>query len=52
MYITTPTAWSASLVRPIIAPAAESVTVMVRVDYNTFEGIINDYFFVTASASR
>ena len=52
MYTTTPTAWSASLVRPIIAPAHEAVSVMVRVDYNTLDGILNDYFVVTASISR
>jgi hypothetical protein len=52
MYTTAPTAWSASLVRPILAPGTESVSVMVRVDYNTLEGIVNDHFVVTASISR
>ena len=52
MYTTAPVIWSASLVRPVLAPAGESVSVMVRVDYNTLEGIVNDYFVVTASRSR
>jgi hypothetical protein len=52
MYTTAPAIWSASLVPPVHAHAAQPVSVMVRVVYNTLEGIVNDYFVVTASLSR
>jgi hypothetical protein len=52
MYTTAPAIWSASLVPPVHGPAAQAMSVMVRVVYNTLEGIVNDYFVVTASLSR
>jgi hypothetical protein len=53
MYSGFPAIWSARLVQPQIVQAIEPVNVMVRVVYNTLDGIVNDYFVVTASvASR
>jgi hypothetical protein len=54
MYMNYPAIWSASLVPPTLnAPSVTPVNVMVRVVYNTLEGIVNDYFVITASvASR
>src|SRR5690242_21725191 len=52
MYITYPAIWSARLVPPSInAQVVEPVNVMVRVVYNTLDGIVNDYFVITASVS-
>jgi len=48
----TPAIWSARLVTPpIMAPGTTPVNVIVRVVYNTLDGIVNDYFVVTASAA-
>lgn len=51
MYVGYPAIWSASLVPPSRFPAAESVSVVVRVVYNTLDGIINDFFVITATVS-
>ena len=52
MHTTPGTAWSAKLLLPpMTAPSSTPVSVMVRVVYNTLEGIVNDYFVVTASAA-
>ena len=52
MYMTYPAIWSARLVPPSInATAIAPVNVMVRVVYNTLDGIVNDYFVITASVS-
>jgi hypothetical protein len=53
MYSGYPAVWSAKLVQPQVVLAIEPVNVMVRVVYNTLDGIVNDYFVITASvASR
>jgi hypothetical protein len=46
--------WSAKLISvPQMQVAAiEPVNVMVRVVYNTLDGIINDYFVITASVAK
>ena len=36
---------------PMTAPSSTPLSVMVRVVYNTLEGIVNDYFVVTASVA-
>ena len=47
-----PAIWSAKLVQPRMqVAAAQPVNVMVRVVYNTLEGIVNDYFVITASVA-
>jgi hypothetical protein len=51
MYFHYPAIWSASLVRPLRAPGAESVSVVVRVIYNTLDGIVNDSFVVTTTVA-
>jgi hypothetical protein len=51
MYFHYPAIWSASLVRPLRAPGAESVSVVVRVVYNTLDGIVNDSFVVTTTVA-
>jgi len=52
MHTTPATAWTAKLVMPQMAdPSSTPLSVMVRVVYNTLEGIVNDYFVVTASAA-
>lgn len=45
--------WSAKLVQPRMqsAVAVQPVNVMVRVVYNTLDGIVNDYFVITASVA-
>ena len=49
---TYPAIWSARLVPPSInALTVTPVNVMVRVVYNTLDGIVNDYFVITASVS-
>jgi len=49
-----PAVWSAKLVSlPQMQPAAiEPVNVVMRVVYNTLDGIINDYFVITASVAK
>jgi hypothetical protein len=46
--------WSAKLVSlpQIQVEAIEPVNVVMRVVYNTLDGIINDYFVVTASVAK
>jgi hypothetical protein len=49
-----PAVWSAKLVslsqlQPV---AIEPVNVVMRVVYNTLDGIINDYFVITASVAK
>ena len=51
MYAQYPAIWSAKLVPPTLSPSTESVSVIVRVVYNTLEGIINDFFVVTTTVS-
>ena len=52
MYSGYPAIWMAKLVNPRMdmAQAIEPVNVVVRVVYNTLDGIVNDYFVITASA--
>jgi hypothetical protein len=49
-----PAIWSAKLISlPHMQVAAtEPVTVVMRVIYNTLDGIVNDYFVVTASVAK
>jgi hypothetical protein len=50
MYSGYPALWSAKLVAlPQMQAAVEPVNVMMRVIYNTLDGIVNDYFVITAS---
>ena len=51
MYSGYPALWSAKLVAlsQLQATAVEPVNVMMRVVYNTLDGIVNDYFVITAS---
>src|SRR5712691_10898016 len=51
MYAQYPAIWSAKLVPPTLSPSTESVSVIVRVVYNTLEGIVNDFFVVTTTVS-
>src|SRR5712691_8448308 len=51
MYSQYPAIWSAKLVPPTLSPSTESVSVIVRVVYNTLEGIVNDFFVVTTTVS-
>jgi len=46
--------WSAKLVNPRVqgAESVQPVNVMVRVVYNTLDGIVNDYFVITASLAH
>ena len=46
--------WSAKLISltQMQVAAIEPVNVMVRVVYNTLDGIINDYFVITASVAK
>jgi len=46
--------WSAKLISltQLQVAAIEPVNVMVRVVYNTLDGIINDYFVITASVAK
>ena len=48
-----PAVWSAKLISlPQMQSAAiEPVNVVVRVVFNTLDGILNDYFVITASAA-
>jgi hypothetical protein len=49
-----PAIWSAKLVSsPHMQVAAiEPVNVVMRVIYNTLDGIVNDYFVITASVAK
>ena len=48
-----PAVWSAKLVSlPQMQTAIEPVNVVMRVIYNTLDGIINDYFVITASVAK
>ncbi len=49
-----PAIWSAKLIAvPQMQVAAiEPVNVMMRVIYNTLDGIINDYFVITVSVAK
>lgn len=49
-----PAIWSAKLVSLAQPQPAviEPVNVVVRVVYNTLDGIINDYFVITASVAK
>jgi hypothetical protein len=46
--------WSAKLIAvPYMQTAAiEPVNVVMRVVYNTLDGIVNDYFVITASVAK
>ena len=46
--------WSAKLISvpQMQVTAIEPVNVMMRVVYNTLDGIINDYFVITASIAK
>jgi hypothetical protein len=48
-----PAIWTARLVSltQMQVAAVEPVNVMVRVVYNTLDGIMNDYFVITASVA-
>jgi hypothetical protein len=49
-----PAVWSAKLlsIPQMQVAAIEPVNVMMRVVYNTLDGIVNDYFVVTASVAK
>ncbi|MDQ2915216.1 MAG: hypothetical protein M3T56_18485 [Chloroflexota bacterium] len=49
-----PAVWSAKLVSlsQMQVAAVEPVNVVMRVVYNTLDGIINDYFVITASVAK
>ncbi len=49
-----PSIWSAKLlaVPQMQVTAIEPVNVMMRVIYNTLDGIINDYFVITVSVAK
>jgi hypothetical protein len=53
MYSGYPAIWSAKLVAlpQMQVAAVEPVNVMMRVIYNTLDGIVNDYFVITASTA-
>jgi hypothetical protein len=46
--------WSAKLISlpQVQVTAIEPVNVVMRVVYNTLEGIVNDYFVITASVAK
>ena len=46
--------WSAKLVAltQLQVAAIEPVNVVMRVVYNTLDGIVNDYFVITASVAK
>lgn len=46
--------WSAKLIAvpQMQVAAVEPVNVVMRVVYNTLDGIINDYFVITASVAK
>ena len=49
-----PAIWTARLVAStqMQMAAVEPVNVMLRVVYNTLDGIVNDYFVITASVAK
>jgi hypothetical protein len=49
-----PAIWSAKLIAltEMQVAAIEPMNVVVRVVYNTLDGIINDYFVITASVAK
>jgi hypothetical protein len=49
-----PAVWSAKLVSlpQMHVAAIEPVNVVMRVVYNTLDGIVNDYFVITASVAK
>jgi hypothetical protein len=49
-----PAIWSAKLITltQMQVAALEPVNVVVRVVYNTLDGIVNDYFVITASVAN
>ena len=49
-----PAVWSAKLITltQMQVAAIEPVNVVMRVVYNTLEGIVNDYFVITASVAK
>jgi hypothetical protein len=49
-----PAIWSAKLVTltQLQVAAVEPVNVMMRVVYNTLDGIVNDYFVITATVAK
>ena len=49
-----PAVWSAKLVTltQMQVAAIEPVNVVMRVVYNTLDGIVNDYFVITASVAK
>jgi len=53
MYSGYPAIWSAKLLHPQMQAitAIEPVNVVVRIVFNTLDGIVNDYFVITASAA-
>ena len=53
MYSGYPAMWSAKLLKPELQAmsAIEPVNVVVRIVFNTLDGILNDYFVITASAA-
>jgi hypothetical protein len=46
--------WSAKLISlpQVHVAAVEPVNVVMRVVYNTLDGIVNDYFVITASVAN
>jgi hypothetical protein len=54
MYSGYPAIWTArlgSLTQVQAAAAVQPVNVMMRIIYNTLDGIVNDYFVITASVA-
>jgi len=49
-----PAVWSAKLVAltQLQVAAVEPVNVVMRIVYNTLDGIVNDYFVITASVAK
>jgi hypothetical protein len=49
-----PAVWSAKLISlpQVQVSAIEPVNIVMRVVYNTLDGIINDYFVITASVAK
>jgi hypothetical protein len=49
-----PAVWSAKLVSlpQMQGAVVEPVNVVMRVVYNTLDGIVNDYFVITASVAK
>ena len=49
-----PAVWSAKLITltQMQVAAIEPVNVVMRVVYNTLDGIVNDYFVITASVAK